>query len=272
MVGFIATQSLLLQFIQTPRMMISTRAQLVAVIAVLLLAISSPAILRAQEDAGDAPLGDVARNLRKKKPAEEVIDNDNLTKVMDDADRRRPGPASLKYSIDGQGKNFQVASPDVTCSLSFSANARALLSSQYSQVDLPPNDLLKLDGPAIIDGNSLRVSIFNGTDWHVSELVVALTLLKRGDEQETASYFGAARLVTAASSKANDVPGSEPGKKSDVTVVYRMRAGAAPSSTTVFTAPLNVEISPDQEWHWAIVQAKGYPPQVAPGNQSPTSP
>jgi hypothetical protein len=29
----------------------------------------------------------------------------------------------------------------------------------------------------------------------------------------------------------------------------------------VFAAPLNVEIGRDQEWHWAIVQAKGYPPQ-----------
>ena len=29
----------------------------------------------------------------------------------------------------------------------------------------------------------------------------------------------------------------------------------------MFAAPLNVEIGPDQEWHSAIVQAKGYPPQ-----------
>jgi hypothetical protein len=39
-----------------------------------------------------------------------------------------------------------------------------------------------------------------------------------------------------------------------------MRAAAAPFAVTVFATPLNLEIGADQEWHWAIVQAKGYPP------------
>src|SRR5258708_6859867 len=52
----------------------------------LLLALPSRAL--AQDT--DAPLGDVARSFRKKPgPAEAVIDNDNLSKVVDDAESRR---------------------------------------------------------------------------------------------------------------------------------------------------------------------------------------
>jgi hypothetical protein len=50
-------------------------------------------------------------------------------------------------------------------------------------------------------------------------------------------------------------------RRPDTAVLYRMRAAAVPFAVTVFATPLNVEIGPDQEWHWAIVQAKGYPPQ-----------
>jgi hypothetical protein len=46
-----------------------------------------------------------------------------------------------------------------------------------------------------------------------------------------------------------------------------MRAAAPPFGVTVFAVPLNVEIGPDQEWHWAIVQAKGYPPQHSVAQQ-----
>ena len=80
---------------------------------------------------------------------------------MDQVQSRRAASSTLRYSMDGAGeaKNFQVSAPDVTCSLSFSANAKALLSTQYAQFDLPPTDLAKLDGPATIDGDSLQVSV-----------------------------------------------------------------------------------------------------------------
>ena len=47
-------------------------------------------------------------------------------------------------------------------------------------------------------------------------------------------------------------------------MIYRMRAAAPPSATTVFSTPLRLELAPDEEWHWAIVQAKGYPPGTSP--------
>jgi hypothetical protein len=241
----------------------------------------TPAVLAAQEmDDGDTPLGDVARNLRKQFPPsqQEIIDNDNLSKVMDDVDSRRPSRNSLRYSIDGPGKAFQVSAPDVTCSLSFSANVKSLLASSYVQMELPADQLLKLSGPAAIHGDSLEVSVFNGTEWHVSEVAVALTVVKRTDFPEASlhdrlSKDGLAKVIPAAAIESLQEPGNRSdlpadnrgddrsGKRPDTAVLYRVRAAAPPFEVTVFAAPLDVEIGPDQEWHWAIVQAKGYPPQ-----------
>jgi hypothetical protein len=154
-----------------------------------------------------------------------------------------------------------VSAPDVTCSLSFTANVKALLSSQYAQMDLPAEDLSKLEGPATIEGDALTVNLLNATNWHVSEVAVALTVVKKNIRRD-ANQLG-------------DVPGSEggtlpvdgamqqvrPEKKPDETAIYRMRAAAPPWMRAVFSAPLKLDIAPGDEWHWAIVEAKGYPPQ-----------
>jgi hypothetical protein len=199
----------------------------------------------------------------------------------------------LMYSIDGPGKAFQVSAPDVTCSLSFSTNVKSLLASSYVQMELPADQLLKLSGPAAIRGDSLEVSVFNGTQWHVSEVAVALTVVRRTDFPEASlrdqpgrdqlgrdrsGKDGLAKVIPAAAVEPLPEPGNRAdlradlrsndlrsddrsGKRPDTAVLYRMRAAAAPFGVTVFAAPLNVELGPDQEWHWAIVQAKGYPPQ-----------
>jgi hypothetical protein len=270
------------------------------------LSLLLPALAAAQElNDSDTPLGDVARSLRKKTPStqQEIIDNDNLSKVMDDVDSHRASRSSFLYSVDGLGKTFQVSAPDVTCSLSFSANVKSLLSTAYVQMDLPADELLKLSGPAAIHGESLEVSVFNGTDWHVSEVAVALTVVKRTDFPEAVlrdrpgddrlgndrpgnkgqTNDGLAKLIPAAGIEPLQEPdtgsGNRSQKRSDLAVLYRMRAAAAPFVVTVFAAPLNVEIGPDQEWHWAIVQAKGYPPQqhvpeptAGPGAESQLQP
>lgn len=218
----------------------------------------------------DAPsLGDLARTLRQKKdaanapaPAKPVIDNDNLNAVMDDVASHRPSH-SLNFSFDGLGKKFQVSSsPDVTCSLSFNANATALLSDPYASRDLPAEDLAKLDGPATINGDSLEIAVHNGSEWSLKEITVGLTILRHGEAEE--SYLGPARIITAA---ATPLPGTAPlpeEKRSDVTVLYHIKGAAAPASTTVFRESLGTPMASDQEWHWAIVEAKGYPPRSAP--------
>src|SRR5271154_7165804 len=67
-------------------------------------------------------LGDLARSLRKEKEpaAPVVIDNDNLSRIMEEAETHRMDIAPL-FSHKGAGKSLQVSSPDGTCSLSFSA-------------------------------------------------------------------------------------------------------------------------------------------------------
>ena len=215
----------------------------------------------AQDDRNEAPLGDVARNLRKKTPSsQDVIDNDNLSQAMDQVqNKRRPGSA-LKILMAGESKGFQVSAPDVTCSLSFTANTKSLLSSQYAQMDLPQRDVIRLEGPATIEGDALTVSVFNGTDWHVSEVGVALTIVKKKESADWPIALGSGKPAVVAAGSLSQESEVRPEKKPDVTVIYRMRAAAPPFATTVFSAPLNLELASGDEWHWAIVQAKGYPP------------
>ena len=230
--------------------------------ALALLAVLLPVLAQTQDavpsDSNDVPLGDVARNLRKKTPTSQaVIDDDNVERVLERAESQHAPGASLKYVMAGETRNFQISAPEATCSLSFSANAKALLSSQYAQMDLPPGEMLKLKGPATIEGDALNVSVFNGTNWHVSEVAVALTVVRKGGVQDGLSSAGP------------DVPAVDPlaavgraEKRPDQTVIYRMRAAAAPTATTVFSTPLDLDMTPGDEWHWAIVQAKGYPPET----------
>lgn len=207
----------------------------------------------AQDDPDQVPLGDIARNLRNKKVADApaptpVIDDDNLPKVIQQAESHRSESNALKYLMTGTEKGFHVSAPDATCSLAFTANAKALLSNQYSQMNLPPDAVAKLQGPAVIEGDSLTIDVFNGTNWHLSEISVALTVIRRTGEL---GEFEEAR----------------PEKKQDVTVIYKMRAAGLPWERTAFSAPLNIDMAPDTEWHWAIVGARGYPPRdEGPGN------
>src|SRR6202049_5074961 len=126
------------------RALTPTRLKLAMLIwGILLFAL--PPCLCAQEDNGDAPLGDVARGFRKKTASSEaVIDNDNLSKVVDDAESRRAAGSSPVFSLDPGGKSFHVSSPDVTCSLSFSAKTASLLSDPLLLDELPRTELAKL--------------------------------------------------------------------------------------------------------------------------------
>ena len=219
----------------------------------LLISVCSPA---QTDSSNDVSLGELARTLRQRKTpiAQTVIDNDNMSKIMDQVEaQHRAG--NLMFSFDKAGKTFNVSSPDVTCSLSFNAKAASLLSTPFIVQELPARELGKLDGPATIDGDTLQLSVHNGTAWNIKEITVGLTILRRF-EPPTASY-GTARLIPAAEITA----AAPPEKHSDVTVLYHLAGSAAPSTTTVFKETLGAALGPDQEWHWAIVQAKGIPPK-----------
>jgi hypothetical protein len=226
-------------------------------LAFVLLGVFLPVYGLAQSDSGETPLGDLARQYRKGKAAIEhaVIDNDNLHQVMDEVQTRKLD-GKLLFSIDGAGKKFQVSSPDVTCDLSFSGSATSLLSDPYAPQDLPEGELAKLEGPATISGDTLQVSVHNGTTWSIREITVGVTIL-RSSESNTARR-SSARLIPAAETTTLL---SE--KQPDSTVLYHLKGSAAPSSTTVFHETLGTTLGGDQEWHWAIVQAKGVPAQPA---------
>jgi hypothetical protein len=234
----------------------------VLVVVAISLELTLPVRLMAQSDNSDISLGDLARSLRKSKalPAHAtvdhaVIDNDNLTQVMNQVEGQRLN-GRMQFSFDGLGKNFQVSSPDVTCSLSFNAQATALLSDPYVSRDLPAAELAKLEGPATIDGDRLQVSVFNGTGWNLKEITVGLTILRSGDTKT--AYYGSARLIPASAESRVPVPAE---KRSDITVLYHLKGAAAPLTTTVFRETLGTALAPDQDWHWAIIEAKGIPPK-----------
>jgi hypothetical protein len=80
---------------------------------------------------------------------------------------------------------------------------------------------------------------------------VGLTVLR---SQE--AHSGSVRLIPA-----SETTSLLPEKHPDVTVLYHLKGSAPPSATTVFHETLGTPLGSDQEWHWAIVQAKGVPPQ-----------
>lgn len=218
----------------------------------------APIHVIAQSDNPEPSLGDLARALRKSKAAPAppvVIDNDNLSQVMDEVQTRRLNGAVL-FSVDEAGKNLKVSSPDVTCSLSFSAQATSLLSDPFVPQDLPASELVKLEGPASINGSNFEVSVHNGSQWQIREITVGLTILR---QTETANgRYGSGRLVPA--SQTTSVSSE---KHADLTVLFRLKGNAAPSTTSVFRETLSTPLRLDQDWHWAIVQAKGVPPRPA---------
>src|SRR5207247_2645635 len=136
----------------------------------------------------------------------------------------------------------------------------------FAQTDTT-NDvsLVKLQGTDSIEGDNLQLSCYNGTAWNVKEITVGLTILRRS-ERQTAQY-GSARLITAAETTP---AAAQPEKHSDVTILYHLKGAAAPFKTTVFKETLGATLGSDQDWHWAIVQAKGVPP--APKDPPPTTP
>jgi hypothetical protein len=156
--------------------------------------------------------------------------------------------------------------------LAFTANVKSLLSSQYAQMELPASEVSKLEGPATVEGDTLIVSVYNQTDWHLSELAVALTIVKKsGVRVASIPVNGAAGLVPAVAAYPPQEEEIRPEKKQDLTTIYRMRAAAPPSTTSVFSARLGRDLAADEEWHWAIVQARGYPPQSYAHSSSATA-
>ena len=246
---------------------------------IVLLAPLGASRATAQDDPDQMPLGDVARSLRKKAPpAKPVIDDDNLPQVMQEVDSHDDAASRFRFLMSRDSQGFQVSAPDVSCSLAFTANVKALLSSQYDQMDLPPTEMAKIEGKAVVEGDALTVPVFNGTQWHLSELAIAFTVVKKPrtgvvpwNHEDVSSASADITPSLAPEIGADAFQQVRPEKRPDVAVIYRMRAAALPWSNAVFSAPLKLELDPGEEWHWAIVQAKGYPPQTYVSKETPAA-
>jgi hypothetical protein len=233
----------------------------------------------AQTD-GEAPLGDVARNIRKAKvttkAADVRVDNDNFSKIMENSEARRMimPPPTLSFGLGPMLPGNPVAAPDVSCSLSFSARGirltdalgaaptpakakddktkdeKAEKDQKAANDKVPASELAKLEGPATIIGDSLQLSVFNGTAWQIEEITVGLTILRHPSKATSASLSLEARVVPASSVQIV-------AKRSDTLLIYHFKGTAAPNSRATFTEPLGITLGPEQEWHWAIIEAKG---------------
>ena len=218
------------------------------------------------QDGSDVSLGDLARSFRKSKPApppeQSIIDNDNFSKEMRDieAQRLKGKPAFVVHDpVEEAAKKFKVSSPDGTCSLSFSAEVSSSSSDPFASQDLPTAELAKIDGPARIEEGELQVAVHNASAWNVKEITLALTFVR--SNAATTAQYGSARLITAADESATPQE-----KQADSTVLYHLKGEAPPLATVEFHEPLSGSVDPEQEWHWAILQAKGTPPpkEIAP--------
>jgi hypothetical protein len=219
-------------------------------ISMVLVATCAPAYVCAQED--DIPLGDVARALRSSKTAEQndVIDNDNLDRVMDKAESERLDGQPV-FAITHTGALVAV-SADGSCNLSFDARSVNHTSGAYITTDLPQTELANLDGPAAIRDGMLSVSVHNGTQWDLKEIVIGLTVTPA---QSAPAEYRFATLQSAPVDTSEKLP--EP------TVLYHLRGSALPNSTSIFRASLddsNEAFSVGKDWHWSIVGARGIPP------------
>lgn len=229
------------------------------IVSILLLAaaLALPCTLKAQSEDGDPSLGDFARALRQSKQAQAgtEINNDNFSELMQAAEQQKPWDA-LKYSISSGGNSFQVSAPDVTCNLSFNSRATALLTDPFATRSLPDDEIAKLNGPARIDGDTFEISMYNGSDWTLREVTVALTIVH--PSASTASY-GSGKLIPASVTTSDTEQ-----KLSDTTLLFHMKGSAASTSTTVFQQALQSQLAPGDDWHWAIIDAKGMPPKADP--------
>jgi hypothetical protein len=230
----------------------------------LSIALVLPLSMWAQD--AEPSLGDVARDARKAKASEsastgqKVIDNDNFSAVLDQAEAARMTGKPI-FSIDSSGNAFRMTSPDGTCSLSFDAKATSLISSSFVSSDLPQDDLVKLEGHAVIHDDVLEVSVHNGSPWELREIVIGVTVLQKTLKDET----------EAAETKMATDP-SWTGKLPDSTAIVHLRGSVAGNATGSFTAILggdmNITLTANTDWHWALVSARGIPPASSAPPQS----
>jgi hypothetical protein len=230
--------------------------------AVLLFLSFGPSAPLLHAQSGDPSLGDLARSYRKTQaPPRKIIDNDNLSEVMEAGVSKKWDIAGVHFSVDKNAIDMVNASlPDVTCALAYNGQADG-----PKPENLPSEELTKIEGPATIVGDTFQVAVQNGTAWELREITVGLTLIRSGSPGNTQP--GNAKLVPATLTSP-----APPERRSDLTLLYYLKGKADGMGAGLFQDQLKLPIPPDQEWHWAVVQAKGIRPASLNGTPSQASP
>jgi hypothetical protein len=227
-----------------------------------LLSFGPSAIPLLQAQSSDPSLGDLARSYRKNQaPPRKIIDNDNLSEVMEAGVSKKWDIAGIHFSVDKNAIDMvNASSPDVTCALAYNGQADG-----PKPENLPAEELAKIDGPATIVGDSFQVAVQNGTAWELREVTVGLTLIRSGSPGNTQP--GNAKLVPATLTSP-----APPERRSDLTLLYHLKGKADGMGAGLFQDQLKLPIPPDQDWHWAVVQAKGIRPPTFNATPSQASP
>jgi hypothetical protein len=94
----------------------------------------------------------------------------------------------------------------------------------------------------------------------VKEITVSFTIVRHNAKD------GEAKLIPAEA--VDDARAAASAQKlSDTAALYHLKASAAPQATTVFRSTIDADLDSGQDWHWAIVQARGIPPSSAPAGR-----
>jgi hypothetical protein len=115
------------------------------------------------------------------------------------------------------------------------------------------------------------VSVYNASAWNLKEITVGLTIVRPRDT--VAANPEAAKLLAVVAQDVapdKDTPPSE--KRSDLTVLLHMKGSTAPLASTIYREKLDAALDDKQDWHWAIIGAKGIPPSTIATDLNTNSP
>jgi hypothetical protein len=120
------------------------------------------------------------------------------------------------------------------------------------EVDLPPAELRRLKGVGAWSGSKLTVTLYNGSAWRITEILVRTSRL-RGDEFVDAETPH--RLLPSGGA-ATDAGMAELLKK---VAPERKKPGVNPLDTGPFEATVGAQ---PEAYRWRIEGARGYPPRA----------
>jgi len=165
------------------------------------------------------------------------------------------GPAPAAVGGPNQGGTL-VASPRAAEASSTEtapgAGAPGLAGGSDQEVDLPPAELRLLKGVGGWSGSKLTVTLYNGSAWRITEILVRTSRL-RGDEFVDAETPHRLLPLGGAPTDAGTV---ELLKK---VAPERKKPGVNPLDTGPFEATVGAQ---PEAYRWRIEGARGYPPRA----------